>query len=305
MKAAQFTALLTALFSLMSATPARADHVAEADQLFRDGVELMRADNCPDAIPKFFNSAQLDRSAGALVNLATCYARLGRTASAYRAYRHGQDAAIEEGNPQLRDRAAQGMSRLEPVLSRLVIVPPRTTGPVSLRLNGEPLLLSDTDPVPLDPGDNTIEAAIPGRIAWRHRVVVTERGSTIVVQVPELPELTPRVEPANWRTGAVVLGGAGLASIVLGSIMAVSAEVSEKQSAAGCPGDCNAEGNSLREAALRKARVSTWLVGTGALLTGGGIALWVASPAQRSTATVSPWLGAQGGVLSLSLRGSL
>jgi hypothetical protein len=277
----------------------------EADQLFREGVEYMKADNCPEAVPKFLSSHQLDPSAGTLVNLATCYARLGRSASAYRTFRAAQAEAHTEGNAELGERAAKGISRLTPTLTKLMVVPPHDAAGLSLTLNGEPLAPEDSGAIPLDPGENNLEAVMPGRSSWRHRILATDHGATIVVEVPELAPV--RVEhPADWRTGAVVVGGAGVATLVAGAILAVNAKATWNQSAEGCPDRCNAAGNAYREDGLTRASVATYMFVGGGLLTAVGAGLWVASPAQRADRlAIAPWLALQGNALGLSVRGSL
>ena len=57
---------------------AQAENTTEADLHFQRAVELMKADNCTEAVPEFLSSQKLDPSAATLVNLATCHARLGR-----------------------------------------------------------------------------------------------------------------------------------------------------------------------------------------------------------------------------------
>ena len=306
MKRMQSPAIAASLWLALHATPAWADRGADADQLFREGVEYMNLDNCPDAIPKFLSSQQIEGGAGTLLNLGTCYARLGRTASAYRSYRDARDAAQSEGDTDALALAEKGITRLAPTLTKLVIVPPHDAGSLSLKLNGQQLSLTDSAPVPLDPGENIIEATIPGRSPWRHRVIVTDRGSTIVVEVPDLAPVPTPEAPADWRPAGLIVGGVGLGAIVAGSILAISSKVSSNQAAGQCVADhCNKEGDELRRDALTKAEVSTWVVGFGALTTAAGVALWVTSPAQRAPRlAVTPWLSAHGGA-GLSLGGAL
>jgi hypothetical protein len=288
-----------------SAAFAQPGHGAEADQFFRQGVADMKADNCPEAIPKFLNSQQLDPSAGTLVNLATCYARLGRSASAYRSFRQAQDLAEREQSAELAERAARGLARLAPTLTKLVIVPPRDAVGLSLKLNGEPIAASDTALIPLDPGENTFEASMPGRDSWRHRLLATDRSATIVVEIPEL--VAVRVEPANWRPAAVIVGGVGVASIVAGSILALNAKATSNQASENCgEGTCNEQGTRALQDGLSKAMGATYLFALGGALSAGGVALWVLSPAQRAQRfAIEPWAPVQGSGWGLSLRGSL
>ena len=63
-----------------------ASPLSQAEALFQRGVELMKADHCSDAVPEFLKSQKLDASSATLLNLGTCYARLGRKATAFKTY---------------------------------------------------------------------------------------------------------------------------------------------------------------------------------------------------------------------------
>src|SRR5262249_38054304 len=146
------------------------DRVVYAERLFERGVELMKNDKCPEAIPNFLNSQQLDPSAAALMNLATCYARLGRNGTAWKTYRRAAAAAADEHNVELRDQAFKAMSMLSPSLTKLRLVPANEQEGITLRVNGEPIATDDRMPIPLDAGENIIEAVAPGREPWRRSV---------------------------------------------------------------------------------------------------------------------------------------
>jgi hypothetical protein len=255
------------------------DKAAYADQLFDQGVALMKSDNCPAAIPEFLSSQQLDPSAATLVNLATCYARIGRKATAWKVYRQAATAAGVEGNDDLRARAFKAMSVLSPTLTKLKIVAPNRSTALSLKLNGQALNSYDDMPVPLDSGENIIEAVAPGHEPWRRSVTASERGATIVIEVPELRPASKPAPASEWRTAAVMVGGAGVAGIVVGAILGVSAKQTHDDSNVYCrAGRCTETGVELRDEAFRKATVSTLAVGIGAAAAATGVVLWLTSP---------------------------
>ena len=285
--------------------PARAEagQAVEADTLFRHGVELMKADNCAEAVPEFLKSNALDASAATLLNLGTCYARLGRKATAYKTYQKAAEAAQAERDAPLHERALQAMAILAPTLTKVQIVAPKESQPLSLRLNGEPLVNYDGLPIPLDPGESVIEAAAPGREPWRHSVNANDLGATLVVHVPELPTARPAAPPplphpagepqrSDLRVPAVIVGGVGLASILVGSAFALSAGNAYDDSQSYCAGSrCTAPGIDLRDSASNKAAVATWTVSLGAIATATGVVMWLVSPHryadQRATARLA------------------
>src|SRR5258708_31570480 len=92
-------------------------------------------------------------------------------------------------------------------------------------------------PLRVDPGENNIVAASPGRRPWRRSVSATEIGATIVIEVPELPAAERPLEPrprtpgdrstssgADLRVPAVIVGGLGLSSIVGGAMLRLRAK---------------------------------------------------------------------------------
>jgi hypothetical protein len=263
--------------ALLVALPSRAedDRAAYAERLFQRGVELMKNDDCPDAIPHFLNSQELDPSAAALMNLATCYARLGRNGTAWKTYRRAAAAAATEHNAELRDQAFKGMSTLSPSLTKLRLVPASADAGVSLRVNGEPVTNYDGMPIPLDPGENIIEALAPGREPWRRSVTATDSGATIVIEVPELRSQEKTERGTGLRAPALIVGGAGIASLVAGSILGLSAKSTYDDSTAHCVRNhCTTRGIELRDSASDKATASTIAFALGGLATAAGVTLW-------------------------------
>ncbi len=281
--------LASALSSLSSDVLAQDDRVAYADRLFSHGVELMKNDDCRAAVPEFVESQRLDPSAATLANLATCHARLGRRATAWKTYREAAALAASEGNATLRGQALSAMSRLSPTLTKLRIVPPSDMQAISLRLNGEPLDAYDGVPIPLDSGESVIEAFAPGHEPWRRTVNANEVGATLVIEVPELRPTEKEPEQLDLRPHAVVVAGVGVAMLVVGSVLGLSAKRSDDQASLFCRGGhCTSEGVSLREEAGTKATAATYVAGLGLVATGTGIALWFAAkpPEQPSSERV-------------------
>jgi hypothetical protein len=290
-----FETLVVSLAMMLATAHARADEApaSEAELLFQHGVELMKADDCANAIPEFLKSNALDASAATLLNVGTCYARLGRKATAWKAYQRASVAALSENDAPLRERALQAMAILGPTLTKVQIVTPKDSTPLSLRINGETLSDYDGLPIPLDPGQSVIEAAAPGREPWRRTVTADELGATLVIQVPDLravPPLPPAVRPVvaparveerspDYRVPAAIVGGAGVAAVVAGSIFGLSAQSSYDASRSSCLGNrCTQAGIDERTSARDKATASTVLFTVGLAAVVAGVVLWIVSP---------------------------
>lgn len=293
--------------SIAKSSRSNEERAAYAERLFQHGVALMKDDDCPAAVPEFLTSQELDPSAATLVNLATCYARLGRRATAWKTYRRAATAAALEGNEALRNRAFHAMSVLSPSLTKLRIVTTNPNETLALRVNGEPIGEYDGVPIPLDPGESIVEAAAPGREPWRRSVTAGELGATLVIEVPELRPMRPVEAPSNLRTPAVVIGGIGLAALVVGSIVAVNAISNDSQSQSYClAGHCTAEGVRLRQRASSQAAVATYAIGLGTAVTAAGVVLWfVAPPAPKSFGDLPPWEQRFDPGFGVSVRGKL
>src|SRR5688572_3120545 len=78
--------LSLALMTAFTATSASAQGIG-ADGLFDQGRKLMGDGNYALAAQKLEESHRLEPAPGTLLNLAECYVKLGRTASAWSTYR--------------------------------------------------------------------------------------------------------------------------------------------------------------------------------------------------------------------------
>jgi len=99
------------LVALLLSFPARAQQNnadrAAAQVLFDDAMKLMQAKRFSDACPKLAESQRIDPGLGTQYNLADCYEKTGKTASAWINFSEVADAALKDGNVE-RERVARG-----------------------------------------------------------------------------------------------------------------------------------------------------------------------------------------------------
>ena len=189
---------LAGLALALCATPALAadaQQSAMAEQLFREGRELVQSGHVDAALEKFEASQQLDPSLGTLLNLADCLERLGRTASAWARFTEAEQTARMEKDRMRERTASEHAHALEAKLIRLRIVVAAQTGPasVTVELDGKPLssaLLGAA--MPVDPGEHRVLARAAGKRDWTSSVQLTTPGETSELTIAELaPNLAP------------------------------------------------------------------------------------------------------------------
>ncbi|WP_170319412.1 hypothetical protein [Polyangium spumosum] len=282
-----------------AAPPEEGDHAARraaAEVLFDDGKRLMREGQYAVACPKFAESQRLDAGVGTLLNLADCLEKIGRTASAWAEFRAAAYAAREKGQVERETVARERAAALEPRLARLVVTAPWADHltDLEIRKDGQPLgrALWGTA-VPVDPGKHVIEAMARGKRPFRVEVVVpageATQVTTAIPELAELPEPKPAAAPTPpshsrgtvQRVAGVALGGAGVVSVVAGSILGVQAIAGRDASAAHCiEGNlCDATGVALRGEARMRGDAATGTILAGALAAAGGLVLYLTAPA--------------------------
>src|SRR5882724_9354208 len=97
----------------------------------------MAAGQTAEACPKYAESERLDPQLGTLLHLGECYAKLGKTASAWTSFKEAADLAAERKDrreAKIRER----ITDLEKTLSNLVImVDASEPAGLELRQDGE------------------------------------------------------------------------------------------------------------------------------------------------------------------------
>jgi len=304
---------------VVSAQASANDPIA-AEKLFSEARKLLDAGKYAEACQKLADSQKLDPAVGTLLNLAQCYEKSGRTATAWSTYREAAAAARTAGQPDREKKANRAAQTLESDLPKLTVTVPEAAAARGVEVkrngNGVPASLWGVA-VPVDPGEYFIEAHAPGRKSWSARVKAEPGRATAVILPPldeaeptstTAPSSTPPASPSasstsqgsdstlaldarpsglrGQRVAALAVGGAGIIAAGIGAGFAFSATSSYNDSAASCKGNfCSQPGLDARDDAFQKARISTALVAGGALAFATGAVLWLTAPSSTRAET--------------------
>ncbi|AUX35411.1 MULTISPECIES: hypothetical protein [Sorangium] len=333
-------ALLSLSAGLARAEPS-ADQAAAAEALFREGRELVAQGKLAEACPKFAASQRLDPGYGTQWNLADCLERLGRTASAWAAFREAADMASRAGQADREAKATRRAADLEARLERLAVAVSAPADGLVVRRNGAVLDAGAWGaPLPVDPGKHRIEATAPGKKPFSVEAQTAGPGKLVTVAIPPLEDdpaalgasaaapPQPGGPPAAGRSGAAgagaggddggastrrtlafVAGGVGVAGVVTGSIFGLIAGARwNRAQDEHCRTEtlCDDRGVSLVDDAKRAATLSNIGFVVGGVGLAAGVALFVTSlgDAQPAAAriVVTPAVGANGGGLGIHGR---
>jgi hypothetical protein len=238
-------ALAAAALVVLTGAPAAAQsNAAIAEQMFREGQQLLRQGRFSEACEKLAASQRLDPAIGTLMNLAYCHELEGKTASAWSEYSDAAAQAARAAEPQRQGFAREHAAALEPTLSKMRIEIAPGVATVEVRLDGVPLPPASIGPeVPVDPGEHVLEASAPGKKPWRQPLHVAPGRGLTLARV-ELEDDAAAGAPAQAgthpsRTLAYVLGGVGVATVGVGVALLVRAYAFDRKS--------NDEANTARQ----------------------------------------------------------
>lgn len=310
MRAALRSALSIALIGALAVVPARATYAQPADpaasavatQLAEDAAKLMDEGKFDQACPKLEEAVSiLPDASGIIVLLARCYEGLHRFASAWSTYRKAADLLTARGDPRA-SSPATNVARLEPTLSKLEIVVPKSVvdapGGVISRDRQQIGHAQWNTSVPVDGGTHVIRLEVPGKEPVERTVDVKESGDAATVTLPDLSELvdapkpvgpppdppkpdppridTPADPPRATPVWAWAVGGAGIAAIAVGAGFRIDGYLVEEDQADecgpsrdACPSDYDVEGTNAQKE--RDYGVFVGMTVAGSLAVGIGI----------------------------------
>jgi hypothetical protein len=305
--------LFPGLLVVALAAPARAEggssNKAAAEALFVEGRRLAGEGKYADACPKFEASQKLDPGLGTVLNLADCYEKIGKTASAWAQYREAIPLARAAGSTERETLATERSKALESRLSTLTIrAMSGDSGDAALDVRRDGVSVDAAElstPIPVDPGTHEVTAAAPGQKPWSAKVSVGTNAAKVVVEIPKLepaaggaPAAAATAAPADesstqkssaQRPIAIAVGAVGVVGLGLGTFFGLSASSTWKDAKAACtdfPYQCTQEGLDKQDSARTKATVSTVAFIAGGVALATGVVLFVTAGSGRQATAI-------------------
>ena len=304
----------------------------EAEKLFRDGKELMKAGKTAEACAAFEASEKAEHNVATVLSLADCREKNQQYASAWALFLQADSQTRSDASKAALNTTAKARAALlEPRMSYLTINVPdesRVTDLVVSR-DGVPIDRAEWNrSLPVDGGPHEITGKAPGHESWSTKVTLASERDKQSVEVPkfkELPKLvappldpqhaggpaapppepsmlTPRRKIAlGVAAGGVLLAGAGVG-------FAIDARSLRNEALATCPPQsCGvedaADANATNDRARKRALIANVGFAAGGAAVIAGAVLWFVSgpraaeaPAKRSVA-VSPVVGETSGLI--------
>jgi hypothetical protein len=231
-------AVLVALGTCTSSAWAQGT-AAAAEALFQQGRDEMAKGNYDSACGKLRQSDELDPALGTKLNLADCESKRGKLATAWELFK-----AVEQKLDPSDSRhaiAKQKRAAIEPQLPKLVLVLAQGAPPNTTVREGTAVLGSTAFGIelPLDPGQHELLVSAPDRTEMKYTVklepgkitkVEVAPGAAVAAKAAPIMAAPAPVTPAapagptdtrdskRTRTTGYVLGGIGVAGLVVGGV---------------------------------------------------------------------------------------
>jgi hypothetical protein len=240
---------------LAASTAAAQGASAAATAQFDKGRALMKDKKYADACAAFEQSQKLEAQFGTQFNLADCYTRLGKLASAWVTYKELSQRDTNEGRKKEAARRAKDLDKRLPKLLLKAATPPAG---LTVTMNGTDATSLIGIDNPVDFGDYKIRAKAPGYTDFEATTRIADEGKTVTIAIElekigvkqpdkppvKQPDKPPVQQPdkqpdppivkqpvdddqtddvsaapkSRRKTYAVIAGGAGVALIVTGAV---------------------------------------------------------------------------------------
>lgn len=310
----------------VSAPLAWAD-TSTAETLFQEGLAAMKRNDFTIACEAFDKSNKQDPSPGTQINLAICYEKQKKWASAWTWYRSAAGLAQQRAQPQREQNATDSAKRLEPQLHHVVLsikngapdtVVKRDGAEITVSLGGKDVAL------PFDPGDHVIEIKATGKKTLTKSIVTpdtpapSDKAEVLSFTLEDAPVdpnagletsgpaakttvIRTESDGSTQRTLGVVAAGAGVLTglAAVGVFILAKNEDSDRDEQEGISKDLTKtpeeragavrSANSHYDAAKNDQLIAFILTGGAAVMVGLGAVLYFTAPKPKEkTAKIVP-----------------
>lgn len=280
----------------------------DADRLFQQGLEHMKAGDFNLGCPRLAASYRLDPLPGALFTLAECEAGWKKSATALSHYQDFVSAltamtAERRETFEERRRIAAGQIAVLSVSTPELTVEVPQNSPVNLVVKFDAAIIPPSSygvGRRVDPGLYTATAEIDGSRIWE-RSITLEQGDharVVVTVAPQAQGSAPVAADAArtgteaidnhtspLRTWAYVAGGVGIAGLATGLVSGALALGQKGTIDSNCVDlKCNSQGRTALDSARGEARVSTVAFSVGLLGAAAAVILWSVAPSSTIAA---------------------
>lgn len=318
-RAAASVALVVSCLAV-APTIAYADESA-AETFFQEGINAMKRSDYTVACDAFAKSNKADPSPGTQINLALCYEKQKKWASAWTWYRSAYGLAQQRGQKEREQLADDAANRIRSQIHYVVVSVKEPLTDMVVRRDGNEVatvLGGKAIPLPIDPGEHTLEVSAANKKPWTHAFTAPDNASTDTIEVPKLANDDKPASGAaakgdaaavdvsgagsGQRTAGIIVGGAGILSGIASVVVFVVAKGQEsKRDDIEVPVDASPaqrlelekSKRSFDDAAKSDQLIAvSLLAGAGVLLGVGALVYFTAPKAKTAALTrIMPMLG--------------
>lgn len=269
----------------------------------------------PAACAKFEESQNLDPGLGTQLNLADCYEKIGRTASAWALFLEVEAKAKAVHQTPREQYARQRATQLASKLAKLTLEVRWPNHDESREIQRDRVVVRHPQwgvSIPVDPGLHSIQVVVQGQVLWSQEIKLNEAEHKTIV-VPDIKQDTkkmkevkpvfaalepnaksssdqvmPRSNASYWWTTAI-LGGVGLVSLGVGTAFGAISLGKNSDSKQFCQSNlCAPTGVDLRRQSIQAGRVSTIALSAGGAFAITSLMMWIFGPSsKKETSPVS------------------
>lgn len=292
--------LLVPLTVVLLSSSSWAAGKSKADEAFERGRGLLTAGDYPSACAAFEESRALDPAPGTVLNLGICHEKQGKFVAAVEFYKN---AALAFGKGAARADAEKRAAEAERMVALIIVKrSPELPADARISVNGRQLKSEELEqPMRIDPGPVELAVDADGfeRNVTPVRAESGMQSEAIAVQGARLStktvvktEVRDGVSP--MRTVGFVVGGVGVASVLVGGITGILAMGQAGIYRDACdrsvtPNVCDQRGYDSAQSLKTLAPLSTITLIAGGVLVAGGISLILLAP--KSSTTEKPRAG--------------